>query len=659
MDLILLTSAAGLLALVVVSYLIWSILQEPVGTPEMKAVADAIEIGAKAFLKRQYRTIAIVAALVSIPLGYFYRDPRVVVSFIIGTAMSLVAAYIGMRVAVKTNVRTTNAARVSAAKAFVIAFRGGGVMGLLVTGLSLIGVSLLMYIYMDPTVIIGFGFGASLSALFAQLGGGIFTKAADIGADLVGKIENKIPEDDARNPAVIADQVGDNVGDCAGRGSDLFESISDDYITAMLLGSILLLPMGINAYVYPLMLGAAGILATIVGIFVTRQWGKLKPIMNFNIGLFVAAGVSVVGAYIATMYLLGDIRIFYAVVSGLAASLAVGLVVQYYIGINSGPIKKVAAASEYGAALNIITGLSYALQSPFLPYIFILIIILFSYWITGGSLYGLVAANIGTDLAIGMVMSSDAFGPISDNAQGIAEMSGSTTNMEALEELDAMGNTTKAFTKAFATASGTVSTLVIFATYSQLVGMDKVAIGLTDPIIIVGLLVGGVFPFLFSSMAIGATAESAFKIVEEVRRQFREHPGIMEGTEKPDYATCVDIATVEALRQMVAPGLLAIAAPIIVGLLLGKFALGAMLLGGLTTSALLSPFFTFGGGIWDNAKKHIEREFWMKGTPAHAAAVTGDTVGDPLKDVAGPSLNIFMKLTNMTALLIVPILLLL
>ncbi len=659
MDLILLTSSVGLLALLVVSYLAWSILKEPVGTPEMKAVADAIELGAKAFLRRQYRTIAIVAALVSIPIGIFYRDPRVVVSFIIGTTMSLVAAYIGMRIAVKTNVRTTNAARTSGAKAFVIAFRGGGVMGLLVTGLSLLGVGLLMYVYGDPTVIIGFGFGASLSALFAQLGGGIFTKAADIGADLVGKIEKRIPEDDARNPAVIADQVGDNVGDCAGRGSDLFESISDDYITAMLLGSILLIPMGVNAYVYPLMLGAVGIFSTIIGIFLTRQWGKLKPIMCFNIGLFVSAGISIVGAYAATMYLLGDVRVFYAVVSGLAASLAVGLVVQYYIGINSGPVKKVAAASEYGSAINIITGLSYALQSPFLPYVFILVIILFSYWITGGSLYGLVAANIGTDLAIGMVMSSDAFGPISDNAAGIAEMSGSTTNMEALEELDAMGNTTKAFTKAFATASGTVSTLVIFATYSQLVGMDKVAIGLTNPIIIVGLLVGGVFPFLFSSMAIGATAEAAYKIVEEVRRQFREHPGIMLGTEKPDYETCVDIATKEALRQMVAPGLLALAAPIVVGLLLGKFALGAMLLGGLCTSALLAPFFTFGGGIWDNAKKHIEREFWMKGTPAHEAAVTGDTVGDPLKDVAGPSLNIFMKLTNMTALLIVPLLLLL
>jgi K(+)-stimulated pyrophosphate-energized sodium pump len=659
MDLFIVTFIVGIIALFAVSYLTWWILKEPIGTPEMAAIAEAIEEGAKAFLKRQYMTIAIVASIVAIPIGFFYGDPRVVVSFIVGTTLSLLGAYIGMRVAVKANVRTTNAAMTSSAKAFVVAFRGGGVMGLLVTGLSLTGVSALMWLYGDPNIIIGFGFGASLAALFAQLGGGIFTKAADIGADLVGKIEQRIPEDDPRNPAVIADQVGDNVGDCAGRGSDLFESISDDYITAMLLGSLLLAPMGVNGLVYPLMLGAIGILATIVGISFTRQWGKLKPIMCFNIGLLITAGLATIGAYGVSLYLLGDIRVFYAVVSGLLASLAVGLVVQYYIGINSGPIKAVAASSEYGSAINIITGLSYALQSPFLPSIFIMAIILFSYWVTGGSLFGIVGANIGTDLAIGMVMSSDAFGPISDNAQGIAEMSGSTTNMTALEELDAMGNTTKAFTKAFATASCTVSTLVIFATYSQIVGMDKVSLGLTNPTIIVGLLIGGAFPFLFSSMAIGATARSAYKIVEEVRRQFREHPGILEGKEKPDYVTCVDIATKESLRQMVAPGLLALASPIIIGLFLGPFALGAMLLGGLTTSALLSPFFTFGGGIWDNAKKHIEREFWMKGTPVHEAAVTGDTVGDPLKDVAGPSLNIFMKLTNMTALLIAPLLLLL
>jgi len=657
MNLILLALSVGLLSILVVAYLTWSILREPKGTPEMVGVADAIEEGAKAFISRQYRTIVIVSALITIPIGYYYRDPRVVVAFAAGVGLSMLAAYVGMRVAVKANVRTTNAARTSSARAFMIAFRGGGVMGLLVTGLSLVGVSSLLIIFGDPNMIVGFGFGASLAALFAQLGGGIFTKAADIGADLVGKIEQRIPEDDARNPAVIADQVGDNVGDCAGRGSDLFESLSDDYITAMLLGSMVLSPLGVAAQVYPLMLGAVGILATIVGVFITRQWGRLKPLMSFNVTLFTTAALCVAGAYVASVYVLGDVRVFYAVVSGLVASLGVGLVVQYYIGINGRIIREVAEASQYGSALNIITGLSYALQSPFLPYVFVLITIFFSYWIMDGSLYGIVAANLGTDLAIGIIMSSDTFGPICDNATGIAEMSGSKTNMEALDELDAMGNTTKAFTKAFATASGTFSTLVIFTTYSQLVGLSSVRLGFASPIIIIGLLIGGAFPFLFSSMAIGATAKSAYKIVEEVRRQFKERPGILKWEEKPDYARCVDIATKDSLIQMVAPGMLALVAPIVVGIILGKYALGAMLLGGLTTSALLSPFFTFGGGIWDNAKKYIEKDFWMKGTPTHTAAVTGDTVGDPLKDVAGPSLNIYMKLTNMTALLIVPFLL--
>jgi K(+)-stimulated pyrophosphate-energized sodium pump len=659
LDLFLIAFSVGVLALIIASYFIFSILKEPCGPEEMKQVADAIETGAKAFLNRQYKTISIVSIIVAIPIYYFYKDFRVLGGFFAGTVLSLVGAYIGMRLAVKANVRTTYAAKDSSAKAFKIAFRGGGVMGLLITGLSLVGVSSLMILFKDPNLVIGFGFGASLAALFAQLGGGIFTKAADIGADLVGKIEQKIPEDDPRNPAVIADLVGDNVGDCAGRGSDLFESISDDYITAMLLGSILLAPLGVHALAYPLLLGAVGIISTIIGIFATRQYGKIKPLTSFNIGLIISTIISIFGAYFVTIYAIGDIRVFYAVVSGLLVSLAVGLVVQYYIGINSGPIRKVAESCDYGSALTIITGLSYALQSPFIPYVSILVVTLFSWWITGGSLYGLVGANIGTDLAIGMVMSSDAFGPISDNAQGIAEMSGVKTDMVALEELDAAGNTTKAFTKAFATASGTVSTLVIFATYSELVGMSKVNLGLTNPVILVGLLIGGVFPFLFSSMAIQATAQSAFKIVEEVRRQFTEKPGIMLGTEKPDYAKCVDIATSFALRKMVAPGLLAVLSPILIGLLLGPYALGAMLLGGLCTSTLLSSVFSFGGGIWDNAKKHIEIDFWRKGTPAHEAAVTGDTVGDPLKDVAGPSLNIYMKLSNMTALIIAPLIILL
>jgi K(+)-stimulated pyrophosphate-energized sodium pump len=539
-----------------------------------------------------------------------------------------------------------------------MAFSGGAVMGLSVVGLSLFGVSLLFLIYRNPSMIVGFGFGASLAALFAQLGGGIFTKAADIGADIVGKIEQRIPEDDPRNPAVIADQVGDNVGDCAGRGSDLFESISDDYITAMIIGTILLSTQGENALIFPLMLGVSGIVATIMGVFIIKKLKKTSPVQTFNMGLFVSAVFAALGALVASWALLNDINIFYAVVSGLAASLGVGIVVQYYTGINSKFVKSIAESSERGAAINILTGLSYAFQSPFLPILFVLAAIMFSYFVTNGSLYGIVGANIGTDLAIGFIMSSDAFGPITDNAAGIAQMVGiKTHNGGALDELDALGNTTKAYTKAFASASGTVSTVVIFATYGEIVKLYNVGLGLLSPVIIAGLLLGATLPFIFSSFAIGATGKTAFQMVDEVRRQFKENPNIIEGKAKPDYARCVDIGTRNALKQMTAPGLLAVASPIIVGLLLGKYALGAMLLGGLATSALLSPFFTFGGGIWDNAKKYIEREFWRKGTPTHAAAVIGDTVGDPLKDVAGPSLNIFMKLTNMTALLIAPILL--
>jgi K(+)-stimulated pyrophosphate-energized sodium pump len=632
----------------------------------MEKIADYIEEGAKAFIKRQYRTIGIFAVISLVPIAIVFQDVRVAVAFAFGTFLSLLAAYIGLRIAVKANVRTANAARTSSAKAFTLAFRGGAVMGLSVVGLSLIGVTLLYQLYQDPSLIVGFGFGASLAALFAQLGGGIFTKGADIGADLVGKIEQRIPEDDPRNPAVIADQVGDNVGDCAGRGSDLFESISDDYITAMILGATLLVPLGygVNALVFPLMLGAAGIIATIVGVFAIRVYMKTKPIMSFNLSLLTASAVSVVGSFLASTILLHNLTIFYATVSGLAASLVIGIAVQYYIGINSKPVKDIAEASQRGAAINILAGLSYALQSPIMPFVSILAAILFSYYVTDGmlpSLYGIVAANIGTDLAIGMIMSSDAFGPISDNALGISEMAQSRpTNGGSLEELDATGNTTKAYTKAFATASGTVSTVVIFLTYAERVKLNEISLGLLSPIIIVGLLLGAMLPFLFSSLAIGATGKTAYQMVDEVRRQLRENPNIIEGKAQPDYARCVDIGTKTALRQMIAPALVAVASPIIIGFAFGangKYALGAMLLGGLATSALLSPFFTFGGGMWDNAKKLIEQKFWMKGTPTHAAAVTGDTVGDPLKDVAGPSLNIFMKLTNMTALLIVPLLL--
>jgi K(+)-stimulated pyrophosphate-energized sodium pump len=649
----------GAVAMVIVAYLTLWIYREDPGTPEMREVARYIRNGAKTFLKRQYRTILLFVAVLSLPIALVFRSIEVVVSFYGGAALSLVAAYIGMNVAVRANVRTARAALENHARAFTIAFRGGSVMGLSVVGLSLLGISVLylLYGYRDPSLIIGYGFGASLAALFAQLGGGIFTKAADIGADLVGKIEQNIPEDDIRNPAVIADQVGDNVGDCAGRGSDLFESISDDYVTAMIVGwSLFVGAARANAIMFPFALGILGVLATIIGVFVVRGWKNLRPITSFNIGLFTVAAVAVAGAYVVSVWLLNDVRIFYCVLSGIVASTAVGLVVQYYIGISGKPVLQMEEASKRGVAMNLITGMSIGLQSPFLPFLSMIGAMLFSYIIMNGSIFGVVAANLGTDLAIGIIMAGDAFGPICDNAQGIEQMAGITGKTNGtLEELDATGNTLKAYAKAFATASGTVSTVVLFATYSQVVGLWSMRLGQA---FVFGILVGAAVPFLFSSFTIGATAKGAFEMVNEVRRQFKANPGILEGKAKPDYDKCIDISTKNALKKMILPTFVTLASPVLMGLILGPSALGGMLLGGTCTAALLASFFTIGGGLWDNTKKSIEaKAFWLKGTPTHTAAVIGDTMGDALKDVAGPSLNIFMKLTNMTALLIAPLLL--
>ena len=659
MDLAWIALATGALAMAIVAYLTWAIQREDPGTPEMRNVARYIRNGAKTFLKRQYRTILLFVAFLSLPIAIFFQSVQVVLSFYGGASLSLLAAYIGMNVAVRANVRTTKAALTSSAKAFTLAFRGGAVMGLSVVGLSLIGISLLYLAYghNDPNLLIGYGFGASLAALFAQLGGGIYTKAADIGADLVGKIEENIPEDDIRNPAVIADQVGDNVGDCAGRGSDLFESISDDFVTALIVAwSLFIGSARTTAMLFPFALGIVGVLSTIIGIFVVRGWKHVKPINSFNIGLLITASVAVAGAYLTSVCLLNDIRIFYCALSGIVASTAVGLVVQYYIGTSGKPVMRMEEASKRGVAMNLITGLSYGLQSPFLPFLSMIGAVIFSYIITNGSIFGVVAANLGTDLAIGIIMAGDAFGPISDNAQGIEQMAGITAKTNgALEILDATGNTTKAYAKAFATASGTVSTVVLFATYSQVVGLWSVTVGQA---FVFGILIGGVVPFLFSSFTIEATAKGAFDMVNEVRRQFKANPRILEGKDKPDYDKCIDISTKNALKKMLLPTFVTLASPLLMGLVLGPYALGGMLLGGTCTAALLSSFFTFGGALWDNTKKSIEaKAFWLKGTPTHTAAVVGDTVGDPLKDVAGPSLNIFMKLTNMTALLIAPLLL--
>jgi len=657
MILVLLALAVGLFAMLMVGYLAHIVNREPPGTDEMIRVANYIIESADAFIRRMYKSIAIFVVLMMILLALIFRSFVILGVFFLGVFLSLTAAFIGLHVAVKAGLKTVSAARTSTERAFIIAFYGGAVMGLSVIGLSLIGAGILFLLLRNPQMFVGFGFGVSLAALFAQLGGGIFTKAADIGADLVGKIEQRIPEDDPRNPAAIADLVGDNVGDCAGRGADIFESISDDYITAMILGSMLIGSLGENVLVYPLVVGAAGVLATILGLYAVKLLRKRKPNIAFNITLITTAALCIVGAYLCAVALLNNITVFYAMLSGLLVTLAVGLVVQYYTGIGRGPVKVMAETSKRGAALNIITGLAYALQTPFFPIVLVLASALFSYFICNVPLYGIVAANIGTDLLAGIIMSSDTFGPICDNAAGIAEMAKvRTKNGLALAELDALGNTTKAYTKAYASTSCTISTIVLFLTYGELAGLRQAVASLLDPKIIAGLILGATVPFIFSSMAIGAVSKTAYKIVDEARRQFREKPAILEGKAKPNYARCVDIGTKNALKNMITPTVLTLISPIIIGFILGKYALGAMLLGSLATSALLAPMFTMGGGLWDNAKKYVERRFWMKGTPLHEAVVTGDTVGDPLKDTAGPSLNIFMKLMNMTALLILPFL---
>ncbi len=649
----------GILSMIIVALLTLHIYRQDPGTPEMRKVARYIRNGAKTFLKRQYKTILLFVFILSVPLAIIFQSVEVIISFFSGALLSMAAAYIGMNVAVRANVRTARAAFTNPAKTFTLAFRGGSVMGLTVVGLNLLGISLLYlsHGYKDPNLLIGYGFGASLAALFAQLGGGIFTKAADIGADLVGKIEQNIPEDDIRNPAVIADQVGDNVGDCAGRGSDLFESISDDYVTAMIVGwSLFVGTARENALMFPFALGIIGVIATIIGIFMVRGWKNFRPITSFNIGLFSTSAVAIAGSYFASIWILNDVRMFYCALSGIVASIAVGLVVQYYIGMTGKPVKEMAEASKRGVAMNIITGISYGLQSPFVPYLAMIGATIFSYIITNGSIYGVVAANLGTDLAIGIVMAGDAFGPISDNAQGIEQMAGPSAYADkTLDKLDSTGNTTKAYAKAFAIASGTVSTVVLFATYSQVVGLWSIVL---NQAFIFGILIGAVVPFLFSSFTVGATAKGAIEMVNEVRRQFKADPKILEGKSKPDYDKCIDISTKNALRKMVLPTFVTLASPILVGVVFGTAALGGMLLGGMCTAALMASFFSFGGALWDNTKKSIEDiGFWVKGTPMHTASVVGDTVGDPLKDVAGPSLNIFMKLTNMTALLIAPLLL--
>ncbi|MCD6244197.1 MAG: sodium-translocating pyrophosphatase [Candidatus Korarchaeota archaeon] len=654
----------GILGILVVALIYYLVVREDPGTPEMVAIASYIQEGANAYLKRQFYTIFIFIAIIAAILGIL-EGLIPAISFLAGSILSLIAAYIGMNAAVKANVRTTNAARTSPAKALKIAFWGGSVMGLSVVSLSVLGIGSLYLIVralypiespqqleMALHTIVPFGMGASLAALFAQLGGGIYTKAADIAADLVGKVEAGIPEDDPRNPAVIADQVGDNVGDCAGRGADLFESFSDNIIGMMILGVAFYTLYGLKGVLFPLMAESAGVISTIIAIFLIREKTK-NPITAINVSLFVSGVLNAIFFYYLAVELLGDYHIFLAAILGLIASLVVGVTVQYYTGTGYRPVKYIAESSQFGPALDVIAGLAVGLESAFVPLIVIAAVVSFAYIVAG--LYGIAAATAGILSTTGIIMAADTFGPISDNAAGIAEMAGLSKEVrEGLDLLDAVGNTTKAITKGYAMACAILSAFVLFSAYlsaAKLTDVTMPRVDLADPFILVGLILGSTLAYLFSALAIRAVGKTANKMVEEVRRQFREIPGLLEGKAKPDYARAVDISTKHALKEMVLPTLITFFAPIIIGLLFHRKPLGAFIVGATVAGGLLAVFMINAGGALDNAKKLIESGLYGgKGSEAHKSAVVGDTVGDPLKDTAGPSLHIFVKLVTIVAL---------
>jgi len=678
-DLALVAPITGVLSLVVVALVSLWILRQDEGTERMKEIASFIQEGARAFMKREFRTIAYFIVILAILL--YFIGWQISVGFVVGSILSLIAAYIGMSIAVQANVRTANVARKSAGRAVKVAFLGGSVTGLSIVGLSLIGVGGLYILFgRDPSLIVGFGFGASLAALFAQLGGGIYTKAADVGADLVGKVEKKIPEDDPRNPAVIADQVGDNVGDCAGRGADLFESFSDNIIGVMILGAAFSIILGEKFIIYPLVAESIAVIGVIIGVLLFR--GGKDPMKSIYTSFAIATIISLIGFYWLGVYYIGDIAIFYASAIGLISSFIVAVLILYYTG-NYKPVKEIAKASKSGAAINLIHGFAYGLESAVWPMILIAVVIVVSYFITGGGvrgIYGIAAAAVGILSTTGIIMSADTFGPISDNADGIAEMSGISDEVaDTTEVLDAAGNVTKAVTKGYAMACATITSIVLLFSFileaavkyykislfdvnSLLMGklstdfelIHKIIASVYDPYIIVPLFIGSAVPFLFSALAIKAVGRGAFEMVNEVRRQFREIKGLLEGKAKPDYARCVDISTKTALKEMIPPTLLGLITPVVIGFIFGVKGMTAYLIGVTLVAVLLALFMYNVGGAWDNAKKYIEAgNFGGKGSDAHAAAVIGDTVGDPLKDTAGPSLHILIKLQNIIALTLV------